>query len=238
MKKRIFLFGTLFVLLCMSVALIGCNKKETPVAPAENGVMTQYHSDWEGPHDVSVQIDGVLDEACWQNKNWYTTCAPGDSVGGTTWMKTTAFTTQFGVYMGVTVYDPNIVADSEFNIEASTCLEFFYTFRVDGKLYNTAYYQRGKFWLDAYGNYCTEGSRLKRAVSVDGVLGSGNTKSATFEIFIPWEQTGVKVTDDYPKEVYILPSCKIVFPGATQSTYTLGKVTGRDYFSYQAMYYE
>ncbi|MDE6373485.1 MAG: carboxypeptidase-like regulatory domain-containing protein, partial [Clostridia bacterium] len=105
--------------------------------------------------------------------------------------------------------------------------------------YNVSYDNRGRFYLDVFGNYCTKGERMKRGVTVDGEVNSGETNTATFEVFIPWEQTGVEVTDDwYPTEAYILPQCRIVAEGETYSRCTLGFVSERWRCDYQAMYYE
>lgn len=232
------LCALLIIGVCVGVWMFWGNKP-APADP-ENDYLVTYRSDWQGENDEDIQIDGSLDEACWSNKKWYTTCAPYAQVGDDAWLETTAFTTKYGLYVAAILHDQNIVGDGEFNVTQATCLEYFYTFReADGKLYNTAYYNRGLFYMDALGNYCTEGARMKRAVQVDGEIGSGNTNSATFEIFIPWEQTSVEVTDDwYPQEVYILPGCRIVEKGSTDFTCTLGKVSGRWRRDYQAMYYE
>lgn len=241
-SKVILLSVVLCALLVIGVCTgIWISRSSKPAAAdPENDYLVTYRSDWQGENDADINIDGLLDEECWANKKWYTTCAPYAQVGDDAWLETTAFTTEYGLYIAAVLHDQNIVGDGEFNVTQATCLEYFYTFReADGKLYNTAYYNRGLFYMDVFGNYCTEGARMKRAVKVDGEIGSGNTDSATFEIFIPWEQTGVEVTQDwYPQEVYILPGCRIVEKGSTDFTCTLGKVSGRWRRDYQAMYYE
>lgn len=240
MKRKIFLISGLLALVMLSCGLVACGGKGNNAAPPENDYMITYRSDWQGENDADMYIDGSLDEDRWQNKNWYTTCAPYGAVNESVWMKTTAFTTEYGVYIAAVLYDDNIVGDGEFNVTQGTCLEYHYTFRKqDGKLYNASYADRGRFFLDVFGNYCTKGERMKRGVKVDGVVNSGNTVSATFEVFVPWEQTGVAVTDTwYPEEVYVLPGCRVLAEGQTYSLCTLGMVSERWRRDYQAMYYE
>ncbi len=241
MKRKILLVScSVLAVSAFAVGLAACGGDNKNAAPPENEYLITYRSDWQGENDADMNVDGSLDEARWQNKKWFTTCAPYDSVGEGAWLETTAFTTEYGLYIGAVLHDDNIVGDGEFNVTQATCLEYHYTFRqADGKLYNVSYGNRGRFFLDVFGNYCTKGERMKRGVQVDGVVNSGNTKTATFEVFIPWEEAGVEVTEDwYPEEAYVLPQCRIVAEGETYSRCTLGFISERWRCDYQAMYYE
>ena len=241
MKRKILLVScSVLAVSAFAVGLAACGGDNKNAAPPENEYLITYRSDWQGENDADMNVDGSLDEARWQNKKWFTTCAPYDSVGEGAWLETTAFTTEYGLYIGAILHDDNIVGDGEFNVTQATCLEYHYTFRqADGKLYNVSYGNRGRFFLDVFGNYCTKGERMKRGVQVDGVVNSGNTKTATFEVFIPWEEVGVEVTEDwYPEEAYVLPQCRIVAEGETYSRCTLGFISERWRCDYQAMYYE
>ncbi len=241
MKRKTLLIGLTTLAVTTSVCgLVACGGDKKDAAPPENDYMITYRSDWQGENDADMKIDGSLDEARWQNKNWYTTCAPYGAVNESVWLKTTAFTTKYGLYIAAVLYDDNIVGDGEFNVTQGTCLEYHYTFRKqDGKLYNASYTDRGRFYLDVFGNYCTKGERMKRGVRVDGVVNSGETVSATFEVFVPWEQAGVEVSEDwYPEEAYVLPGCRVIAEGQTYSLCTLGMVSERWRRDYQAMYYE
>lgn len=241
MKRKILLVScSVLAVSAFVVGLAACGGDNKNAAPPENEYLITYRSDWQGANDADMNVDGSLSEARWKNKKWFTTCAPYDSVGEGAWLETTAFTTEYGLYIGAILHDDNIVGDGEFNVTQATCLEYHYTFRqADGKLYNVSYGNRGRFFLDVFGNYCTKGERMKRGVQVDGVVNSGNTKTATFEVFIPWEEAGVEVTEDwYPEEAYVLPQCRIVAEGETYSRCTLGFISERWRCDYLAMYYE
>ncbi|MDE6372879.1 MAG: hypothetical protein K2L72_00090, partial [Clostridia bacterium] len=104
----------------------GCNGDDKNAAPPENEYLITYRSDWQGANDPDMTVDGSLDEERWQNKKWFTTCAPYDSVGEGAWMETTAFTTKFGLYIGTVLHDYNIVGDGSFNVTQATCLDYYY----------------------------------------------------------------------------------------------------------------
>ncbi len=240
MKRKVLVaLCSALCIMTLSAALAACGGET--INPAENEHTTQYRSDWRGKNDEGIEIDGSLNETCWtESKAWFRTTVPSNTDGNGTYLETTAFTTDLGIYIGAVLHDKNLVGDGQFNVSEGTCLEFYYSFRqADGKIYNNAYYNRDVFFLDLYGNYYTFGTRMKRGVKVDGEINSGNTTSATFEVFIPWEQTNLDTSAEYrPSSVLLLPRANIALSGQSKTNYCMGKVQGRFRDTNQAMYYE
>ena len=238
-RKVLVVLCSALCVMAISAALVACGGGN--INPAENEHKTQYRSDWRGKNDEGIDIDGSLNENCWtENKAWFRTTVPSNTDGNGPYLETTAFTTDLGIYIGAVLYDKNLVGDGQFNVSEGTCLEFYYSFRqADGKIYNNAFYNREVFFLDLYGNYYTFGTRMKRGVKVDGEINSGDTTSATFEVFIPWEQTSLDTSAEYrPSSVLILPRANVALSGQSKTNYCMGKVQGRFRDTNQAMYYE
>ncbi|HBF86860.1 MAG TPA: hypothetical protein DDW54_04180 [Clostridiales bacterium] len=202
-----------------AVCLTGCGGPKD-VAPAEIKYEYVYSSQFEGANDPDILIDGKLDEAVWQNKKWYTSKFYTDINDVMPKLTVTAFNTVYGAYMGVKIRDNNILYNGMLNPSKNSTIEFYYyAEKTDTVVSDQDFSLRRAFMMDYAGELYSTGERMKRAFSVDGEINSGNTTGSTVEIFIPWSELGIDVSDGvYPQKFYLLPTYRPVLQGNTSHT--------------------
>ena len=216
--KRFFIL--ILSTLCLSavlLGLVGCGcSDETEGQKYEY----TYSSYYDGPNDPDILIDGNLTEDCWQNKKWFTNRFCADIKDNMPMISATAFNTGYGTYIGVKIRDNNIIYSGMLDLEKNSVLEFyFYANKNDVVTKDNDYSQCRAFMMDYACDLYSTGERMKRAVVVDGEFNSGETKGATFEIFIPWAELGIDVSKgEIPKLFYMLPEYRPVLKGKTKNT--------------------
>ena len=218
--KKILIFALLPVLVfSVAVGLTACSEPAN-ITVSEKKYEYEYFSQYEGPNDADILIDGKLDEAVWQNKKWYTSKFYTDIKDIMPKLETTAFTTEYGAYMGVKIRDNNITYNGMLDLTKNSLIEFyFYADKSDEVVRGNDYSLRRAFMMDYAGELYSTSERMKRAITVEGELNSGNTVGGVFEIFIPWAEMGIDVSDGvYPKIFRLLPSYRPVLRG--NSTHT------------------
>ena len=173
--KRFFIL--ILSTLCLStvvLGLVGCGcSDETEGQKYEY----TYSSYYDGPNDPDMLIDGNLTEDCWQNKKWYTSRFYADVRNDMPMISSTAFNTEYGVYIGVKIRDNNIIYSGMLDLTKNSVLEYyFYANKNDEVTKDNDYSQRRAFMMDYACDLYSTGERMKRAVVVDGEFNSGETK--------------------------------------------------------------
>ena len=224
-KKIIISVLSALCLTAMTLCFVGCdnageNAGEHTGFTDEPKYEYVYSSQFDGPSDPDILIDGKLDEAAWQNKKWYTSRFYTDFYNTMPMITVTAFNTEYGAYMGVKVRDDNIIYNGMLYLDRNSLIEFyFYAEKTDTVVGDRDYSLRRAFMMDYAGELYSTGERMKRAITVDGEINSGATVGATFEIFVPWSEMGIDVSDGvYPQKLYLLPTYRPILKGNTAHT--------------------
>ena len=218
-KRLIFILSALCLIsaFCFSACSDG---GEAQINPIEKQYGYVYSSQYEGACDPDIKIDGNLDEAIWQNKKWYTSKYCADIYGTMPELNVTAFNTKYGAYIGVKVRDNNILYNGMLNPSKNSTLEFyFYAEKTDTVLEDLDRSVRRAFMMDYAGELYSTGERFKRAFNISGEINSGNTVGATVELFIPWSEMGIDVSDGtYPQIFRLLPTYRPILKGNSAHT--------------------
>ncbi len=196
--------------LCLALllgTLAGCTGADS-VAPVENSYVTNYSlSSHEGASDIT--IDGVLDEAAWQNKGWFQNTYRDNERNNLPVMRLTAFPTEQGVYIASVVKDTCLSNDGERDPNRNSSWELYLAAcDVGDSLYsaeNKGSWNMRRIYVDMRGDSFSVYTNTDRAVVVDGVLNSNETTGATLEMFVSWESLEVDVSKGIPETVGILP---------------------------------
>ena len=184
------------------------------ILQAENTYKKEYMSFCKAENDPDMQIDGVLDEDKWQNKKWFKNTYIQNTNGLMPNLKVTAFSTEYGVYIAAVAEDTNIVNDGDHTMESNSAFDICVAVNdVDEKEYDSSLYATNLV-IDMRGDcHTAEASGFKRAVVVDGEINSRQTKSATLEMFLPWEFLRVDTTKGIPEVIYLFPNYRGVLEG-------------------------
>ena len=219
-KKILISVCSVLTLTCSVAGITACKDKGFTANPAENEYEYKYTTNYEGENDPGIEIDGVLDEDVWQNKKWFTNAFYTDINGTMPKLAVTAFNTEYGVYMAAKVQDGNVVYSGSLDQSKNTTFEFYYyADKSDTVLGDRDYSTRHAFMMDCGGELYSTCERMKRAVVVDGVVNSGATTGATVEIFVPWSEMRIDVSDGvYPQKLFLLPAYRPILKGNTTST--------------------
>ena len=213
-KKIIVIIGILLLVALIigigAVLLLSGNK----IRQAENSYEKDYTSFCDAENDPDMQIDGVLDEDKWRNKKWLKNTYIQNINGLMPKLKVTAFSTEYGVYIAAVAEDTNIVNDGDHTMECNSSFDITVAVNnVDEKEYDSSLYATNLV-IDMRGDcHALRASNFKRAVVVDGEINSRQTKSATLEMFLPWEFLHVDTTKGIPETVNLYPNYRGVLEG-------------------------
>nr|WP_321152270.1 hypothetical protein [uncultured Acetatifactor sp.] len=244
-KRKKILIGSItaacVLLLAAGVALAGIllsrGEKREEIAPAENTYEMDYHSYCTYEHDADIDIDGVLDESCWQGKKWYTNTYLDNVNGNRPVVRLTAFPTEKGVYIGSVVEDTNLMDNGERAPLANSNWELRVTAdNVGQERGNSAVYLTS-YNIDMKGENFGIQPNFDRAVKVVGELNSGDTTSATLEMFIPWESLGIDTSLGVPESFRIRPSYRAALPGMGGNwplNLTAGDAQTKDFYTFSS----
>lgn len=183
-----------------------------------NKFFGRYENWAQYPGDPSMKIDGVLNEKQWKGKAYYHATLPSnDGSGLTPSFDITAFLTKYGVYVGSTLYDTNIVSDNERSTAANTSWSFrFAAFDKGDKVINDKIFTQ-LFEVLNNGDVNSRWSSIDRKTRIEGEPNSGETESVTLEMFVPWQALQVN-PKTAPDVVYIRPVAFVHLPGEDTQT--------------------
>ncbi len=185
------------------------------IVKAEYEYEEEYHSFCTYPHDENIAIDGALDEACWQNKNWFTNTFLSNTGGNLPVLDMTSYIDHYGIYIAAVAEDTNIISDGQRNKTLNSNFELYITVENVGEELPSDYVNTIVFNIDMNGDLGSRITNVDRAVVVDGEINSGQTKSATLEMFIPWESLNIDKTKGIPDKFYCCPSYLASLAGST-----------------------
>lgn len=179
--------------------------------------ISDYESFCTVEHDTGIQIDGTLDEAVWADKRWFSNTYLSNTDGTFPVLKATGFTTEKGIYIASVVKDSNLMNDGQHTMTLNSAFDFRILADTVGETTTGGAWKTHHIMIDMRGDvHCDGASNFKRAVTVEGTMNSGNTQSATVEIFIPWEYLGVDTTKGIPSEFSMYPAYRAILPGTTE----------------------
>lgn len=215
-KKLIITAAAAFVLLLAVGVTVWClmrGKWGEHITKAENHYETNYHSYCTYEHDADMKIDAKLDEAVWQDKKWYTNTYLDNLDGTKPVIRVTGFPTEKGVYIASVVNDTNLMDNGERAPLANSNWEFRVTADNVGEERSSSALYCMSYNIDMKGENFGINPNFDRAVRVEGEVNSGNTTSATLEMFIPWESLQVDTSLGIPESFRVRPSYRAVLPG-------------------------
>lgn len=200
--------------ICFAIVFSG---KEA-IAKAEYTYEKEYQSFCTYEHAEDINIDGVLDDACWQNKKWYRNRFIADINNSMSSFEMTSYVDEHGIYIASVAYDTNLIYDGQRSDSANTNFEYYLAATNAGEKLENDMVNTLRLNVNLGGDVNAYVTNMDRAVKIKGELNSGATESATLELFIPWETLGVDRSKGIPTEFYCMPSFLTVLPGQTSTT--------------------
>lgn len=196
-----------FSLACAAIATVAFGACGGEVTDDDSGKYEYcYRQEFTDKHDDDMKIDGVLDEARWQD-SLGAMLYHGDD--GITAEYTTAFS-EYGVYVAATVYDPAIIWRGRYDLDQYVGSNSGFTFYIHLKdVESTQSNKLMKFETDAFGQRSYSQQHFEANTTVSGEV-NGKTESMTTEMFVSWRALGLsgleKIdADDIPEYVAIEP---------------------------------
>lgn len=196
-----------FSLACAAIATFAFGACGGEVTDDDSGKYEYcYRQEFTDKHDDDMKIDGVLDEARWQD-SLGAKLYHGDD--GITAEYTTAFS-EYGVYVAATVYDPAIIWRGRYDLDQYVGSNSGFTFYIHLKdVESTQSNKLMKFETDAFGQRSYSQQHFEANTTVSGEV-NGKTESMTTEMFVSWRALGLsgleKIdADDIPEYVAIEP---------------------------------
>ncbi len=208
--------------LLMSALLCACSGGETEnIDPIEK----EYEKIYSGSKikATAVSIDGVLDEEIWDTLGWWQNTSLSNEYGVLPKIKLTAFPTDEGIYFASVAYDSNLVADGGRYPNFNSNWELYFSVCPDDESLfeekNTGLWTLRRIYVQMDGQLSSWYTDIDRAVVVDGELNSGNTTSATVEMFIPWGSIGYDTAKGIPSRFGILPTYRYTLGEGASTTW-------------------
>lgn len=196
-----------FSLACAAIATVAFGACGGEVTDDNSGKYEYcYRQEFTDKHDDDMKIDGVLDEARWQD-SLGAKLYHGDD--GITAEYTTAFS-EYGVYVAATVYDPAIIWRGRYDLDQYVGSNSGFTFYIHLKdVDSTQSNKLMKFETDAFGQRSYSQQHFEANTTVSGEV-NGKTESMTTEMFVSWRALGLSElekidADDIPEYVAIEP---------------------------------
>lgn len=194
-----------FSLACAAIATVAIGACGGEVTDDDSGKYEYcYRQEFTDKHDDDMKIDGVLDEARWQD-SLGAKLYHGDD--GITAEYTTAFS-EYGVYVAATVYDPAIIWRGRYDLDQYVGSNSGFTFYIHLKdVDSTQSNKLMKFETDAFGQRSYSQQHFEANTTVSGEV-NGKTESMTTEMFVSWRALGLSElekidADDIPEYVAI-----------------------------------
>ena len=198
-KTKLLLAAALFSA-AFACGAAGCAENDTSAAESEPYEYA-FNKPFAGTPDEDMKIDGILNEAAWQNKNYLS-----QSVKGKEWEATTHFTKK-GVYIAVKATDPKMSYRTRFTNRSAFNI---YLCKTGTETYDiqTLAYHEGRcfqFQLDPY--YCRSKNRVPYyyKAHVEGELNTETECTMTAELFLTWKDlyyTEAELSENgYPEDI-------------------------------------
>ena len=209
-KRNIIVLCIIFAVLLISGGAVAfrllSDKDDEVIATAENKYNPGYLNNSFYEQHPDITVDGVLDEACWQGKNWFKNTYYSNVNGVFPRVSYTAFPTEYGAYVAAIAEDTNIINNGQRSQNDNTHFSFTLgaynvgeKFEEDGGLGNQG------IVVDMRGEIIGFNTNFVAAVEVEGEINSGQTKQAVMEAFIPWDTLDIDLEKGVPTEVYMMP---------------------------------
>ncbi len=219
-KKYIRILSLCLCAVLLLGLLAGCSGTEN-IAPAENTYVGKY-SVSTAEQDPNIKIDGVLDDACWQGKKWFSnTYANSDGTMPT--IKLTAFPCEYGIYVASVVTDTNLSSNGGRYPHNNTSWELYVVAcDVDQSLADPlidGYWHMKQIYVNLHGESMSLCTNTERAVVVEGELNSNDTQGATLEMLVPWDVVGVDTSKGIPESIGIYPAYRASLTPGAATTY-------------------
>lgn len=219
-KKIIIIIASVLTVLLIGagvcLALVFGNREV--IASSEHTYEKQYNSYCTYEHAEDINIDGVLDDACWQNKKWYKNTFLANTGNNMPSFEMTSYVDEHGIYIATVAQDTNLVNNGQRDNSANSNFEFYIVGKNVGDTLTNDTVNTLLLNVDMKGDTNTYFTNMDRAVVVNGELNSGETESATLELFIPWGTLGVDTSKGIPTEFYCMPGYLAVLPGQETTT--------------------
>ena len=182
MRKSVVILG-LACALTLTAGLTACAATEFPQAGKD--YLPLYSDAYSDPHDADMMIDGVLDEAVWQDadRKWLTYGLPQEEY----YTEMSSVNTPFGVYLAVKVKDSDVAFESNWYLLKNTyCWIGVVPDRPDDSQ-NNQYYC---FSVDM------GGVRSDSGLHASGMMHreedeNGESEFSSTELFVSWEALGM-----------------------------------------------
>lgn len=160
-----------FSLACAAIATVAFGACGGEVTDDDSGKYEYcYRQEFTDKHDDDMKIDGVLDEARWQD-SLGAKLYHGDD--GITAEYTTAFS-EYGVYVAATVYDPAIIWRGRYDLDQYVGSNSGFTFYIHLKdVESTQSNKLMKFETDAFGQRSYSQQHFEANTTVSGEVKIG-----------------------------------------------------------------
>lgn len=221
MKTKLVAFSCVLCLM-FSMMLCACSDSSANISPVEKEYSKTYSGSTIKP--IAVSVDGVLDEEIWESLGWWQNTQLLNDIGVLPKLKLTSFQTEEGIYFASVVYDSNLVSNGyQYPSNNSNWEIYFAVCSDDESLFeekNIGRWSYRKLFIGMYGEMFSWYTNVDRAVVVEGELNSGDTTSATIEMFVPWSAIGYDVdTKGVPSSFGMLPCYRYISADSAQSTW-------------------
>ncbi len=193
-KKLVLLIGAIAVVLVAAVVLgiLFLGGKQETIAPSEDLPWNyDYTNDADYPHSKDITIDGVLDEAVWQNNGWYQNTSYANVDGSMSVFYVTTTMDEYGIYIAAKSNDRYASTEAF----APTAWWFYISAAPKGSEGSSVVH---RIMVDLNGGVQRTMVNVQRAYQVQGEPNSGNAEGGTMEIFISWKALGVDVSQGLP----------------------------------------
>lgn len=219
-KKVIIIIASVLAVLLIgagvSLALVFGNKEV--IASSKHTYEKVYNSYCTYEHAEDINIDGVLDDACWQNKKWFQNTFLANTGNNMPSFEMTSYVDEHGIYIAAVAQDTNLVNNGQRDNNANSNFEFYIVGKNVGETLTNDTVNTLLLNVDMLGDTNTYFTNMDRAVVVNGELNSGETESATLELFIPWGTLGIDTSKGVPTEFYCMPGYLAALPGQESTT--------------------
>lgn len=223
-SKKFLLIGLISMFaVAFGIAFTGCKKVNFDILPEEGLYEYPFNEPFTATPDSYMNLDGKFDEPIWEGKNWLES-----SVKNTSMRVTTAFTSE-GLYIGVEVFDTNItwIGRNNFRETGIEKTNSFFMIQVihSGQQQTNDRTKDIMLYMDCK-SVCSHRERKIAAGSfLDGEANSGETKSLSGEIFVPWTELSYSENKTnefgYPENIQMNVKYLRVFEGASGNNYTV-----------------
>ena len=161
-----------------------------------------YEPSYSDPIDITMSIDGVLDEPVWNKRNWLHHSEKGANLSYTTYF------TEYGLYVAAIAEDTHIQWHSRFYFPTNSSFWFNIKSKDTQTLHATEVYN---FFVDQY-NSASRNLARYQAKSHTYYDKDGNANKMTAELFVSWKAINIHLEPGelYPEFIRINPHYRYI----------------------------